>query len=153
MLEFCPWIWAKEESDDGKTRTFISLTTFPNRTRQAKYIRHNFKLLSFKSHKYYIFWVCICSLNYRACKAHASYYIAIYGLLACTIFFHIIWYKARFSEICCGHTMCVVIFFKALSEICLTLRIIQWDIIINVHMPSRKSPAKELEFSWHIFEK
>ena len=28
-----------------------------------------------KSNKYYIFWVCVCSLSYPACNAHAPYYI------------------------------------------------------------------------------
>jgi len=32
-------------------------------------------LLPWKSNKYYIFWVYVCSLIYPACKAHASCYI------------------------------------------------------------------------------
>jgi len=28
-------------------------------------------LLQCKSYKYYIFWVCVCSLRYQACNAHA----------------------------------------------------------------------------------
>jgi len=48
--------------------------------------------------------------------------------------------------------MCVVIFLKTLSEIRLTLMIIQRDIIVTVRMSSRKSPVYELEFSRHIFE-
>jgi hypothetical protein len=31
-------------------------------------------LLPWKSNKYYIFWVRICSLRYPACNAHAPYY-------------------------------------------------------------------------------
>lgn len=46
-----------------------------------------------------------------------------------------------------GHIMCVVTFFKAFSEICLILRTVQQDIIINVHMSSCKSPVNELDFS------
>jgi hypothetical protein len=34
--------------------------------------------------------LCVYSLSYPACKAHASYYIVICGLSGCTIFFHII---------------------------------------------------------------
>jgi hypothetical protein len=30
-----------------------------------------------KSKNYYIFWVCVCSLNYPACKAHAPCYTVI----------------------------------------------------------------------------
>jgi len=30
-------------------------------------------LLPWKSSKYYIFWVCVCSFCYPACKAHAPY--------------------------------------------------------------------------------
>jgi hypothetical protein len=30
-------------------------------------------LLQWKGNKYYIFWVCVCSLRYPACKAHAPY--------------------------------------------------------------------------------
>jgi len=30
-------------------------------------------LLQYKSNKYYIFWVCVCSLCYPACNAHAPY--------------------------------------------------------------------------------
>jgi hypothetical protein len=28
----------------------------------------------------HIVWVCVCSLSYPACKAHAPYYIVIFGL-------------------------------------------------------------------------
>ena len=55
--------------------------------------------------------------------------------------------RQDFREKSFGNAMCVVIFFKALSEICLTLRIIRPNIIINVHMSSPKSPVNELEFS------
>ena len=40
--------------------------------------------------KYYIFWVCVCSLSFPACKAHAPDYIVICGLSGSTTFFHII---------------------------------------------------------------
>jgi len=29
-------------------------------------------LLQWKSSKYYIFWVCVCSLSYPGCNAHAQ---------------------------------------------------------------------------------
>jgi hypothetical protein len=49
--------------------------------------------LPWKSYKYYIFWVCMCVSACRlnlARKTDVSYYIVIYGLSSCTIFFHII---------------------------------------------------------------
>jgi len=50
----------------------------------------NVRITKWKSNKYYIFWLCVCSLRYQACNAHAPY-IAICGLSGSTIFFHIIW--------------------------------------------------------------
>ena len=47
-------------------------------------------ILSWKSNKYYILLVCICSLIYPACNEHVLYYIAISGLSGSTILFHII---------------------------------------------------------------
>jgi hypothetical protein len=44
-------------------------------------------LLQKKSKKHYIFWVCVYSLSYSACNAHATYYIVIRGLSGSTIFF------------------------------------------------------------------
>jgi hypothetical protein len=55
-------------------------------------------LLQWKSNKYYIFWVCVCSLIYPACKAHDPYDIVISDLSGSTIFFHIISQTARLLE-------------------------------------------------------
>ena len=46
----------------------------------------------------YIFRVCVCSLIYPTLKVHALYYNVIYGLSGCTVFFHILSYKTRYSE-------------------------------------------------------
>ena len=32
------------------------------------------KLLQYRNYKYYTFWVCVCSLGYPPCNAHAPYY-------------------------------------------------------------------------------
>ena len=58
-------------------------------------IQRNFEMLSrnncsMESNKYYTFSVCVSSLSYPACKAHAPYHIVICGLTGSTIFFHII---------------------------------------------------------------
>jgi hypothetical protein len=87
--------------------------------------------------------VCVCSLSYPACHAHAPYYVVICGLPDCTICFHIISYTARFSG---GKKLlninCVSWFsIKCLSEIFLIVRRIARDIIINVRRSTRKVPA------------
>jgi hypothetical protein len=92
-------------------------------------------LLPWKSNKYYVFSVYVCSLSY------APYYNVIYCLSGCTIFFHIISYKGRFSEKVIEHKMCVLIFSTNLSETFLILRRIQRDIIINVQWSSSKVPV------------
>jgi len=47
-------------------------------------------IVAVESKTYFVFRVCVCSLSYATCKAHAPYYIVIYGLSGCTIFFQII---------------------------------------------------------------
>ena len=47
-------------------------------------------LLKWKSNKYYIFWVWVCSLSYPTCSAHAPYYIVIRGLSGSTVSFYVI---------------------------------------------------------------
>jgi len=44
---------------------------------------------SCRSNKYYIFWVCVCSLTNPACNAHAPYCV-ICALPRSTIFFSIL---------------------------------------------------------------
>jgi hypothetical protein len=89
----------------------------------------------------------VCSLSYPACKAHAQYCIVICGLSGCNIFFHIISWTARFSEKKnTEHQMCALIFSTNLPQIFLTLRKIQWDIIINVHRSSCKVPVIHVRF-------
>ena len=43
-------------------------------------------LLPCRRKKYYIFWVCICSLSYPPCKVPAPYCISFFGLPPSTIF-------------------------------------------------------------------
>jgi len=68
-------------------------------------------LLRWKSNKYYIFWVCVCSLRYPTCKSHAPYRIVICGLSGCTTIFPTLSHKRQdFQEKVAEHKMCVVIF-------------------------------------------
>jgi len=43
------------------------------------------------------FWVCVCSLSYSACNAHALCYIVISGFSASSTF-HIISQRARLKK-------------------------------------------------------
>jgi len=158
MLQFCLWIWAKEEDEERKTRIVISLTSFPNGTRQANYVWRKVKVPSLNNY-------CrseAINITYAECVSvafiiqHAKRMRRIIlSSMACfplQYFSTLSDIRQDFRKKVVGHIMCAVIFLKALSEIRLTLRIIQRDIIINVRISSRKSPVNELEFSWHIFE-
>jgi hypothetical protein len=64
-----------------------------------------------KALNYYIFWVCVCSLSYPACKVHALGYVDVCGLSGSATFFRIISKKVRFfRKIITEHQMCVLIF-------------------------------------------
>jgi hypothetical protein len=94
-------------------------------------------IVAMENHKYYKFWVCVCSLSYPACNAHVPYYIVICGgLSGCTVFFYVISPTARFRRKK-RNMECVFLFsLHILSETFLILNIIQRDIIINVHRSS-----------------
>ena len=77
--------------------------------------------------------MCICSLRYPACKAHAS--IVILTLSSCTIFCHVI-YAARVSleKTFFEHEM----WFDILYNFCMKLLILYEvfsEIVINVQKP------------------
>ena len=81
--------------------------------------------------------MCVCSLIYPIWKAHALYYVFICRLLGSTIFFHIISSTARFSKKMYWNVKCVFWFYlQFFSEIFFILRIIQRDVVINIHTSS-----------------
>jgi len=57
-------------------------------TKQYKYALAS-PLLQWKSNKYYVFWLYVCSLRYAARKEHAPCCIIICDLSGPTILFHI----------------------------------------------------------------
>jgi hypothetical protein len=71
------------------------INTVSNKYRQCKYKCSNespslsIVAVEKKSNKYYILWVCVCSLSYPPYNAHAPCYIVACGLSGSTIFFYI----------------------------------------------------------------
>jgi hypothetical protein len=96
--------------------------------------------MQWESNKYCIFWVCVCSLRHQACKAHASYYIAICGLPANAICSHIFSQMVKFFGGGGGALLNIkhiLIFSTFLSETFLIPRRIQRDTIkiyIGLHV-------------------
>ena len=68
--------------------------------------------------------MCVCSLLYPPCKAHAPYCIVICGLPSCITFFHTVSWRGRFWKkiIYCTHKMCLLVYSATLSETFLVLR-------------------------------
>ena len=79
--------------------------------------------------------MCVCSLSYLACKAHALYYI-ISGLSGAATTLSHKWHDFREKVI--EHKMCVLIFSTTLSETFLILRRIRQGVILNIHWSSCK---------------
>ena len=91
-------------------------------------------LLPWKMNKYYVFWVCVCSLSHPACKAHAPYFnlwpVRLYNifphyLMNSTIFRK----KGYWTENTC------------------------FDFLYNFCQKSSCEISMKLEFSGQIFEK
>jgi hypothetical protein len=93
--------------------------------------------VAWKSNEYYIFWVCVCSLSYLACKAHVPYYIFMCSLsISYNITLSPKWHDFRKKVL---NKKCIICFsLQSLSEKFFNLRRIQRDTIINVHRSSCK---------------
>jgi hypothetical protein len=96
---------------------------------------------------YYTFWVCVCSLRYPACNAHARH-IVICGLPRSTIVFHVIWHTAQLRK---EHKVCVLAVrnvWQELSQI--------WShshIALHVKYPIFLSDFNEIWIFWADFRK
>ena len=65
-------------------------------------------LLLWKSNMYYIFWMCVCSLRYPACNAHASYCYLWY--IRDAQYFSTLSHKRQDFRIVIEHKMCLLVF-------------------------------------------
>ena len=78
----------------------------------------------------------------------------ICGLSGCTIFSTLSHKRHDFRETFMEHKMCILNCLQLLSEIFLILRIIQWNVIINIYIGFQvKYPLMKLDTSRYIFEK
>jgi len=96
--------------------------------------------LQWKSNKYCIFLVCVCSLSYPGCKAHAPHYVAIVGCLDVPYFSTLSLKLHDFRKIL------VVFSLQLVFEAFLTLRRTERDVIINVLTSSCKVPVIRIMF-------
>jgi hypothetical protein len=97
------------------------------------------QVLAQKRNKYYIFWVCVCSLCYPACKVHL-FCIVLYchpwPLWRHCIFPHNLINGTNFGKYLLKQNVCSEFL---LSETFLILRRIQHNITINAHSPLCKT--------------
>jgi hypothetical protein len=99
-------------------------------------------MLPWKSNMYYMFWVCVCSLSYPACKAQSPY------CHPCPFWlYHIFPHKRHdFRKKVIGHDICVLIFSTTFVWI-LILRRVQRDTIITGLRSSCKIPVVVVKVS------
>jgi hypothetical protein len=102
--------------------------------------------------------VCVCSLSYLTCNAHASY-CHLWPVRFYHIFPHNLINGTLLEKEVTQRKICVLIFSTKFSETLVILRIIQRDTIINLHLIFKYSIhycrqiLVKLRFSQQIFEK
>ena len=104
-------------------------------------------LLQWKGNTYYIFWVCVCSLWYPACKAHAPYRYLL-AVRFYNIFFTFSHKRNDFRKKVIAHKICILP-LHLLSETFFILRRTGRDTIISVYWSSCIS----VHYSTHIWMK
>jgi hypothetical protein len=104
--------------------------------------------LTWKSFRYYIFQVCVCSLCYPACKGHAPY-CHPWPLLR---YFIAPYYHTHGTILgkCIERENCVLIFFTTFAGFHIR---INWRDIINEHRSSCKVTVTLVGFTQQTFQK
>jgi hypothetical protein len=95
-------------------------------------------LLHYKSNKYYIFLVCVCSLRYPAYNAHAPH-CHLWSVRLCSIFSHYLINDTIFGKKVIEHEMCVFS-LQLLSETFLFIRRTERNMIRIVYLSACKVP-------------
>jgi hypothetical protein len=107
------------------------------------------RLLQWRSNKYYIFWVCVCSVSYSACNAHAPY-CHLWPVRLYYIFPHFLINGTIFGKKL-PNTKCVFWFsLQLLSETFLILSRNERVMIKNVRWSSCKVPVNSARFSSNL---
>ena len=91
---------------------------------------------------YYVY-VCVCSLRYPACKAHAQYHISFVACVALSYLSPLSHTRHDFREGEKGtkHNVCAWFYLHLLPATFLIVRSVQRYIIIHVHWYSCKAPV------------
>jgi hypothetical protein len=105
-------------------------------TRQTMYFRATIVVV--EKQKYYLNSMCLCSLRYPACKAHAQYYTIICRLSMSTVFSHIISWTADVQKTLLNKKCVFWFSLQILTKAFLILRRTEGYIVINVHRSSCK---------------
>ena len=90
--------------------------------------------------KCYTFWVCVCSLRYPASKRVRCVILSLWPHRLYSIIPHYFMNDTVFGKKLLSMKCVFWVSLKMLSEICLIVRRIQRDIIINLHKSSCKVP-------------
>jgi len=107
--------------------------------------------MQWKSNKYYMFWVCVCSLRYTARNASVPY-CYMWPVWLYNIFPHYLVNGTMFGG--GGGGKLLKIKFRSslqlLSGIFLIRRKLQRDMIENTNSSSRKVPVILVRFQWNL---
>ena len=106
--------------------------TFTNiRIKPDRQCTYNVALLQLRINKYCIFWMCVCSLRYPACTAHAPYF-HMWLVLFCNIVPHYLTNGTIFEKTNIEPKMCFDFLLQLMFETFLILRRMKRHIIIKM---------------------
>ena len=105
-------------------------------------------LLQRKINKYYIFWLCVYSLRYLACNGHAPH--RLWPVRFFRIIPHYLINGKIFGKTLLNIKCLFWLYLQYLSETFLLLRIIEKDVIVNVHTSLCKVPVILVSIAWSL---